>query len=246
MTLNNYFHGDNYQRYNFQFDDATFKAAELRGKDLPTEGLKAPVAATAQADAATPDSATAAVTPQEKAATATTDDSKAQVENTPEKIVAVDTFHPPLQLHKDDTASTGAAQKADNATVSGNNAGKNVLAAQTPANMANPSAATNAASAATAPASDKPQTAAVASADSSAASKADTQSATVQQNAESVNAALKTGGAAATPASTLDAKAAQQSQQMLSAMATQSQTATPTALAAPDLQPKPQLVASQV
>jgi iron-regulated protein frpC len=68
----------------------------------------------------------------------------------------------------------------------------------------------------------------------------------VQQNAESVNAALKTGGAAATPASTLDAKAAQQSQQMLSAMATQSQTATPTALAAPDLQPKPQLVASQV
>ena len=42
------------------------------------------------------------------------------------------------------------------------------------------------------------------------------------------------------------AKAAQQSQQMLSAMATQSQTATPTALAAPDLQPKPQLVASQV
>jgi len=57
---------------------------------------------------------------------------------------------------------------------------------------------------------------------------------------------LKTGGAAATPASMLDAKAAQQSQQMLSAMATQSQTATPTALAAPDLQPKPQLVASQV
>ena len=246
VTLNNYFYGDNYQRYNFQFDDATFKAAELRGKDLPTEGLKAPVAATAQADAATPDSATAAVTPQEKAATATTDDSKAQVAKASEKIIEVDTFHPPLRLHKDDTASTGAAQKADNATVSGNDAGKNVLAAQTPANMANPSAATNAASAATAPASDKPQTAAVASADSSAASKADTQSATVQQNAESVNAALKTGGAAATPASTLDAKAAQQSQQMLSAMATQSQTATPTALAAPDLQPKPQLVASQV
>ena len=246
VTLNNYFHGDNYQRYNFQFDDATFKAAELRGKDLPTEGLKAPVAATAQADAATPDSATAAVTPQEKAATATADESKAQAAKASEKIIEVDTFHPPLRLHKDDTASTGAAQKADNATVSGNDAGKNVLAAQTPANMANPSAATNAASAATAPASDKPQTAAVASADSSAASKADMQSATVQQNAESVNAALKTGGAAATPASTLDAKAAQQSQQMLSAMATQSQTATPTALAAPDLQPKPQLVASQV
>jgi len=247
VTLNNYFHGDNYQRYNFQFDDATFKAAELRGKDLPTEGLKAPVAATAQTtDAAMPDSATAAVTPQENAATATADESKAQAAKASEKIIEVDTFHPPLQLHKDDTASTGAAQKADNATVSGNNAGKNVLAAQTPANMANPSAATNAASAATAPASDKPQTAAVASADSSAASKADTQSATVQQNAESVNAALKTGGAAATPASTLDAKAAQQSQQMLSAMATQSQTATPTALAAPDLQPKPQLVASQV
>ena len=246
VTLNNYFYSDNYSRYNFHFDDATFKAAELRGKDLPTEGLKAPVAATAQADAATPDSATAAVTPQEKAATATTDDSKAQVAKASEKIIEVDTFHPPLRLHKDDTASTGAAQKADNATVSGNNAGKNVLAAQTPANMANPSAATNAASAVTAPASDKPQTAAVASADSSAASKADTQSATVQQNAESVNAALKTGGAAATPASTLDAKAAQQSQQMLSAMATQSQTATPTALAAPDLQPKPQLVASQV
>ena len=247
VTLNNYFHGDNYQRYNFQFDDATFKAAELRGKDLPTEGLKAPVAATAQTtDAAMPDSATAAVTPQENAATATADESKAQAAKASEKIIEVDTFHPPLRLHKDDTASTGAAQKADNATVSGNNAGKNVLAAQTPANMANPSAATNAASAATAPASDKPQTAAVASADSSAASKADMQSATVQQNAESVNAALKTGGAAATPASTLDAKAAQQSQQMLSAMATQSQTATPTALAAPDLQPKPQLVASQV
>ena len=246
VSLRNYFYSDDYRRYNFHFDDATFKAAELRGKDLPTEGLKAPVAATAQADAATPDSATAAVTPQEKAATATTDDSKAQVANTPEKIVAVDTFHPPLQLHKDGAASTGAAQKADNATVSGNDAGKNVLAAQTPANMANPSAATNAASAATAPASDKPQTAAVASADSSAVSKADTQNATVQQNAESVEAALKAGGATATPASTLDAKAAQQSQQMLSAMATQSQTATPTALAAPDLQPKPQLVASQV
>ena len=246
VTLNNYFYSDNYSRYNFHFDDATFKAAELRGKDLPTEGLKAPVAATAQADAAMPDSATAAVTPQENAATATADESKAQAAKASEKIIEVDTFHPPLRLHKDDTASTGAAQKADSATVSGNDAGKNVLAAQTPANMANPSAATNAASAATAPASDKPQTAAVASADSSAASKADTQSATVQQNAESVNAALKTGGAAATPASTLDAKAAQQSQQMLSAMATQSQTATPTALAAPDLQPKPQLVASQV
>ena len=247
VTLNNYFYSDNYSRYNFQFDDATFKAAELRGKDLPTEGLKAPVAATAQTtDAAMPDSATAAVTPQENAATATADESKAQAAKASEKIIEVDTFHPPLQLHKDDTASTGAAQKADNATVSGNDAGKNVLAAQTPANMANPSAASNAASAATAPASDKPQTAAVASADSSAASKADTQSATVQQNAESVNAALKTGGAAATSASTLDAKAAQQSQQMLSAMATQSQTATPTALAAPDLQPKPQLVASQV
>ena len=247
VALKDYFYNDNYSRYDFQFDDATFKAAELRGKDLPTEGLKAPVAATAQTtDAAMPDSATAAVTPQENAATATADESKAQAAKASEKIIEVDTFHPPLQLHKDDTASTGAAQKADNATVSGNNAGKNVLAAQTPANIANPSAATNAASAATAPASDKPQTAAVASADSSAASKADTQSATVQQNAESVNAALKTGGAAATPASTLDAKAAQQSQQMLSAMATQSQTATPTALAAPDLQPKPQLVASQV
>ena len=247
VTLNNYFHGDNYQRYNFQFDDATFKAAELRGKDLPTEGLKAPVAATAQTtDAAMPDSATAAVTPQENAATATADESKAQAAKASEKIIEVDTFHPPLRLHKDDTASTGAAQKADNATVSGNNAGKNVLAAQTPANMANPSAATNAASAATAPASDKPQTAAATSVDSSAASKADTQNATVQQNAESVEAALKAGGATATPTSTLDAKAAQQSQQMLSAMAAQNQTATPTALAAPDLQPKPQLVASQV
>ena len=84
------------------------------------------------------------------------------------------------------------------------------------------------------------------SVDSQVSSKGDTQSVTVQQNATAVDAALKTGGATATPASTLDAKAAQQSQQMLSAMATQSQTATPTALAAPDLQPKPQLVASQV
>ena len=246
VTVKDYFYSDGYSRYNFHFDDATFKAAELRGKDLPTEGLKAPVAATAQADAATPDSATAAVTPQEKAATATTDDSKAQAAKASEKIIEVDTFHPPLRLHKDDTASTGAAQKADNATVSGNNAGKNVLAAQTPANMANPSAATNAASAATAPASDKPQTAAATSVDSQVSSKGDTQSVTVQQNATAVDAALKTGGATATPASTLDAKAAQQSQQMLSAMATQSQTATPTALAAPDLQPKPQLVANQV
>jgi len=247
VTLNNYFHGDNYQRYNFQFDDATFKAAELRGKDLPTEGLKAPVAATAQADAATPDSATAAVTPQEKAATATTDDSKAQVANTPEKIVAVDTFHPPLQLHKDGAASTDAVQKADSATVSGNDAGKNVLAAQTPADTKVQSAATDTATQAAVPASGKAtQIAAATSVDSSAVSKADTQNATVQQNAESVEAALKAGGATATPASTLDAKAAQQSQQMLSAMATQSQTATPTALAAPDLQPKPQLVASQV
>ena len=247
VTLNNYFYSDNYSRYNFHFDDATFKAAELRGKDLPTEGLKAPVAATAQADAATPDSATAAVTPQEKAATATTDDSKAQVANTPEKIVAVDTFHPPLQLHKDGAASTDAVQKADSATVSGNDAGDNARAAQTPADTKVQSAATDTATQAAVPASGKAtQIAAATSVDSSAASKADTQSATAQQNAESVNAALKTGGAAATPASTLDAKAAQQSQQMLSAMATQSQTATPTALAAPDLQPKPQLVASQV
>ena len=247
VTLNNYFHGDNYQRYNFHFDDATFKAAELRGKDLPTEGLKAPVAATAQADAATPDSAIAAVTPQEKAATATADESKAQAAKMAEKVVEADTFHPPLQLHKDDTASTDAVQKADSATVSGNDAGDNARAAQTPADTKVQSAATDTATQAAVPASGKAtQIAAVTSVDSSAASKADTQSATVQQNAESVNAALKTGGAAATPASTLDAKAAQQSQQMLSAMATQSQTATPTALAAPDLQPKPQLVASQV
>ena len=247
VTLNNYFYSDNYSRYNFHFDDATFKAAELRGKDLPTEGLKAPVAATAQADAATPDSATAAVTPQEKAATATTDDSKAQVANTPEKIVAVDTFHPPLQLHKDGAASTDAVQKADSATVSGNDAGDNARAAQTPADTKVQSAATDTATQAAVPASGKAtQIAAVTSVDSQVSSKGDTQSVTVQQNATAVDAALKTGGATATPASTLDAKAAQQSQQMLSAMATQSQTATPTALAAPDLQPKPQLVASQV
>ena len=247
VSLRNYFYSDNYSRYNFHFDDATFKAAELRGKDLPTEGLKAPVAATAQADAATPDSATATVTPQEKAATATTDDSKAQVANTPEKIVAVDTFHPPLQLHKDGAASTDAVQKADSATVSGNDAGGNARAVQTSADTKVQSAATDTATQAAVPASGKAtQIAAVTSVDSRVASKADTQNATVQQNAESVEAALKAGGATATPASTLDAKAAQQSQQMLSAMATQSQTATLTALAAPDLQPKPQLVASQV
>ena len=244
VALKDYFYSDNYSRYNFHFDDATFKAAELRGKDLPTEGLKAPVAATAQTtDAAIPDSATAAVTSQENAATTTVDESKSQAE----KIVEVDTFHPPLQLHKDDAASTGAAQNTDSATALGNDAGENALAAKTPASMANPSAATGAVNQATVPASGKPtQSAAVTPADSSAASKADTQSATVQQNAESVEAALKAGGATATPASTLDAKAAQQSQQMLSAMAAQNQTATPTALAAPDLQPKPQLVASQV
>ncbi len=248
VSLKNYFYSDNYSRYNFHFDDATFKAAELRGKDLPTEGLKAPVAATAQADAATPDSATAAVTPQEKAAaTATTDDSKAQVANTPEKIVAVDTFHPPLQLHKDGAASTDAVQKADSATVSGNDAGGNARAVQTSADTKVQSAATDTATQAAVPASGKAtQIVAATSVDSRVASKADTQSSTVQQNAAAVDAALKTGGATATPASTLDAKAAQQSQQMLSAMATQSQTATPTALAAPDLQPKPQLVASQV
>ena len=247
VTLKDYFFSSTNDRYHFQFDDATFKAAELRGKDLPTEGLKAPVAATAQADAATPDSATAAVTPQEKAATATTDDSKAQVANTPEKIVAVDTFHPPLQLHKDGAASTDAVQKADSATVSGNDAGKNVLAAQTPADTKVQSAATDTATQAAVPASGKAtQIAAATSVDSQVSSKGDTQSVTAQQNATAVDAALKTGGATATPASTLDAKAAQQSQQMLSAMATQSQTATPTALAAPDLQPKPQLVASQV
>lgn len=212
VSLKNYFSNEDNRRYDFQFDDATFKAAELRSKDLPTEGLKAPVAATAQTtDAAIPDSATAAVTSQENAATATADESKAQAAKVAEKVVEVDTFHPPLQLHKDDTALTGAVNQA------------------------------------TLPASGKPtQSAAVTSVDSSAASKADTQNATVQQNAESVEAALKAGGATATPASTLDANAAQQSQQMLSAMAAQNQTATPTALAAPDLQPKPQLVASQV
>ena len=248
VALKDYFYNDNYSRYDFQFDDATFKAAELRGKDLPTEGLKAPVAATAQTtDVATPDSATATVTPQEKAATATTDDSKAQVANTPEKIVAVDTFHPPLQLHKDGAASTDAVQKADSATVSGNDAGENARAVQTSADTKVQSAATDTATQAAVPASGKAtQIVAATSVDSRVASKADTQSATVQQNAAAVDAVLKTGGATATPASTLDAKAAQQSQQMLSAMATQSQTATPTALAAPDLQPMPQLVASQV
>ena len=248
VTLNNYFHGDNYQRYNFQFDDATFKAAELRGKDLPTEGLKAPVAATAQTtDAAIPDSATAAVTPQEKAATATTDDSKAQVANTPEKIVAVDTFHLPLQLHKDGAALTDAVQKADSATVSGNDAGENARAVQTSADTKVQSAATDTATQAAVPASGKAtQIVAATSVDSQVSSKGDTQSVTVQQNATAVDAALKTGGATATPASTLDANAARQSQQMLSAMAAQGQTASPTTLAAPDLQPKPQLVASQV
>ena len=249
VSLKNYFSNEDNRRYDFQFDDATFKAAELRGKDLSTEGLKAPVAATAQTtDAAIPDSVTTAVTSQENTATATADESKAQAAKVAEKVVEVDTFHPPLQLHKDDAASTGAAQNTDSATALGNDAGENALAAKTPASMANPSAATGAVNQVTVPASGKPtQSAAAAPADSSAASKAaDTQNATVQQNAESVEAALKADGATATPASTLDANAAQQSQQMLSAMAAQNQTATPTALAAPDLQPKPQLVASQV
>ena len=151
VKITNYYYGTNHNRYNFEFDDVTYKAAELRGKDLPKEGLKSPAGVLTQNSAPTK-----------------------------EKVLQENTVQITTVLS-----------------------------------------------------------------DSSVAGNSDTQS-TVQQSVASVEAASKTGDTTVTPVSTLDAQAAQQSQQMLSAMAAQSQAITPTALAAPDIQPKPQLIASQI
>ena len=151
VKITNYYYGTNHNRYNFEFDDITYKAAELRGKDLPKEGLKSPAGVLTQNSAPTK-----------------------------EKVLQENTVQITTVLS-----------------------------------------------------------------DSSVAGNSDTQS-TVQQSVASVEAASKTGDTTVTPVSTLDAQAAQQSQQMLSAMAAQSQAITPTALAAPDIQPKPQLIASQI
>ena len=151
VKITNYYYGTNHNRYNFEFDDITYKAAELRGKDLPKEGLKSPAGVLTQNSAPTK-----------------------------EKVLQENTVQITTVLS-----------------------------------------------------------------DSSVAGNSNTQS-TVQQSVASVEAASKTGDTTVTPVSTLDAQAAQQSQQMLSAMAAQSQAITPTALAAPDIQPKPQLIASQI
>jgi len=151
VKITNYYYGTNHNRYNFEFDDVTYKAAELRGKDLPKEGLKSPAGVLTQNSAPTK-----------------------------EKVLQENTVQITTVLS-----------------------------------------------------------------DSSVAGNSNTQS-TVQQSVASVEAASKTGDTTVTPVSTLDAQAAQQSQQMLSAMAAQSQAITPTALAAPDIQPKPQLIASQI
>ena len=273
VSLTNYFYSDDYQRFDFHFDDATFKAAELRGIDLPTQGLKAPVDAATQSA----DTQTKTTVPTEKnAPTAyTTDDEKAET-NAQKPIVVSDPARPAPQKVIAETAANTPQANADADVASGDS----TAAADTPANVvaaavetAQPAEngaagsmaknATTAAKPATAlapvaastkiqpatVAADTQQTpaaAASASGDSLATASQKASLATVQQNATALADALKAGGTTAAAASALDANAARQSQQMLSAMAAQGQTATPTALAAPDLQIKPQLVASQV
>ena len=281
VSLKDYFYGEGFARYDFHFDDATFKAAELRGKDLPTEGLKAPVdAATQTADTQTKTTVPAEenAPPENSAPTAstTTDDSKKAETNAQKPIVASDPVRPAPQKVIAETAGNTPQANADADVASGDS----TAAADTPANVVAAAAETaqpaeNGAAASTAKnaaitakpatalapvtastkiqpatvAADTQQTpaaAASASGDSSATASQKASPATAQQNATAVADALKTGGTTAAAASALDANAARQSQQMLSAMAAQGQTASPTTLAAPDLQPKPQLVASQV
>ena len=272
VTLKDYFYNDNYSRYDFHFDDATFKAAELRGKDLPTEGLKAPVDAKTQTAA----SAAEGTLPENSAPSASTtaDDGKQAETNAQKPIVVVDRARPAPQKVMVETAGNTPQANADADIASG----ESTTAADTPANIAAAETAQSTGSGATdsaaknAATTEKPATTlapvatstkiqpvtvaadtqqtpaatASASGDSPATASQKASPATAQQNATAVADALKTGGTTAAAASALDANAARQSQQMLSAMAAQGQTASPTALAAPDLQTKPQLVASQV
>ena len=262
VTLKDYFYNDNYSRYDFHFDDATFKAAELRGKDLPTEGLKAPVDAKTQTAA----SAAEGTLPENSAPSASTtaDDGKQAETNAQKPIVVAEPARPAPQkvmaetavntpqanadagVAPDESTTAETAQPADSEA-----AGSAVKSAATTAKPAT-ALAPVVASAKIQPATvatdtqQTPAAAASASGDSPATASQKASPATAQQNATAVADALKAGGTTAAAASALDANAAQQSQQMLSAMAAQGQTASPTALAAPDLQPKPQLVASQV
>ena len=262
VTLKDYFYNDNYSRYDFHFDDATFKAAELRGKDLPTEGLKAPVDAKTQTAA----SAAEGTLPENSAPSASTtaDDGKQAETNAQKPIVVAELARPAPQkvmaetavntpqanadagVAPDESTTAETAQPADSEA-----AGSAVKSAATTAKPAT-ALAPVVASAKIQPATvatdtqQTPAAAASASGDSPATASQKASPATAQQNATAVADALKTGGTTAAAASALDANAARQSQQMLSAMAAQGQTASPTALAAPDLQPKPQLVASQV
>ena len=279
VTLKDYFYGEGFARYDFHFDDATFKAAELRGKDLPTEGLKAPVdAATQPADIQTKTTVPAEenAPPENSAPTASTtaDDSKKAETNAQKPIVVVDRAHPAPQKVMAETAGNTPQANADADIASG----ESTTAADTPANIAAAETAQSTGSGATdsaaknAATTEKPATTlapvatstkiqpvtvaadtqqtpaatASASGDSPATASQKASPATAQQNATAVADALKTGGTTAAAASALDANAARQSQQMVSAMAAQNRTALPTALAAPDMQPKPQLVASQV
>ena len=273
VTLRRYFYNDDYRHFHFQFDDATFKAAELRGIDLPTEGLKAPVdAATQSADTQTK----TAVPAEENAPTASTTDDKKAETNAQKPIVASDPARPAPQKVIAETAANTPQANADADVASGDSTAEadtpaNVVAAavetaQPAENGAAGSMAKNATTAAkpvtalapvaastkiqpatvAADTQQTPAAAASASGDSLATASQKASPATAQQNATALADALKAGGTTAAAASALDANAARQSQQMLSAMAAQGQTATPTALAAPDLQTKPQLVASQV
>ena len=262
VTLKDYFYGEGFARYDFHFDDATFKAAELRGKDLPTEGLKAPVDAKTQTAA----SAAEGTLPENSAPTAstTTDDSKQAETNAQKPIVVVDRAHPAPQkviakttgntpqanadagVAPDESTTAETAQPADSEAAG--SAVKSAATTAKPATTLAPVATSTKIQPATVAADTQQTPAATASAsgDSPATASQKASPATAQQNATAVADALKTGGTTAAAASALDANAARQSQQMLSAMAAQGQTASPTALAAPDLQPKPQLVASQV
>ena len=245
VTLRRYFYNDDYRHFHFQFDDAVFKATELRDIDLPTQGLKAPADATQAANMQTQTAAPAAENVQPEA-------------DAQKQIVAVDRARPAPQKVISETAlntlqaNADADVASDNSTAAADAVGNTVKNAATvakPATVLAPAATSKKIWPATTIATDTQQASAATasvSGELSATAPQRTSLVTVQQNAIAAANALKTGSTTVTPATTLDAKAAQQSQQMLSAMAAHNQTATPTELAAPDLQPKPQLVANPV
>ena len=245
VTLRRYFYNDDYRHFHFQFDDAVFKATELRDIDLPTQGLKAPADATQAANMQTQTAAPAAENVQPEADAQKRIVAVDRARPAPQKVIAETALNTPQANADADVASDNSTAAADAV----GNTVKNAATVAKPATVLAPAATSKKIWPATTIATDTQQASAATasvSGELSATAPQRTSLVTVQQNAIAAANALKTGSTTVTPATTLDAKAAQQSQQMLSAMAAHNQTATPTELAAPDLQPKPQLVANPV